>query len=159
VLPRRKAWSKARAAQLGAGDPSVLRRLGVRAYGLRRGDQALERANEEFEFPVEWGVDVQSEHERYLTEKPVIVMNYAKAIIMIWRDICSSSSSVARRGLPLLRHAAKQRQAPLGSLGSYSHAHRQLENLPSLKQCLVEAVDHQSAMIVGDGKVESVSGP
>src|ERR1700737_2512098 len=44
----------------------------------------LERANEKFEFPVEWGIDLQSEHERYLTEKyakkPVIVMNYPKAI-------------------------------------------------------------------------------
>jgi len=44
----------------------------------------LERAKEKFEFPVKWGVDLQSEHERYLTEKhakkPVIVMNYPKAI-------------------------------------------------------------------------------
>jgi asparaginyl-tRNA synthetase len=44
----------------------------------------LGRANEKFEFPVNWGVDLQSEHERYLTEKyakkPVIVMNYPKAI-------------------------------------------------------------------------------
>src|ERR1700730_19090088 len=44
----------------------------------------LERANEKFEFPVKWGVDLQSEHKRYLTEKyakkPVIVMNYPKAI-------------------------------------------------------------------------------
>jgi len=44
----------------------------------------LERAREKFEFPVKWGVDLQSEHERYLTEKhakkPVIVMNYPKAI-------------------------------------------------------------------------------
>ena len=41
----------------------------------------LERAKgAKFEFPVHWGVDLQSEHERYLTEKhakkPVIVMNY-----------------------------------------------------------------------------------
>ena len=47
----------------------------------------------------------------------------------------------------------------LGSLGSYSHAHRQVEKLPSLEQCLVEAVDHRSAIIVGDGKVESIAGP
>jgi asparaginyl-tRNA synthetase len=42
----------------------------------------LEHANEKFEFPVKWGVDLQSEHERYLTEKhvkkPVILMNYPK---------------------------------------------------------------------------------
>ena len=31
--------------------------------------EALERSNEKFEFPVHWGVDLQSEHERYLTEK------------------------------------------------------------------------------------------
>jgi asparaginyl-tRNA synthetase len=41
--------------------------------------RVLERLNEKFEFPVKWGVDLQSEHERYLTEKhakkPVIVMN------------------------------------------------------------------------------------
>ena len=45
----------------------------------------LERAKgQKFEFPVKWGIDLQSEHERYLTEqyakKPVIVMNYPKAI-------------------------------------------------------------------------------
>jgi asparaginyl-tRNA synthetase len=44
----------------------------------------LERAGEKFEFPVKWGMDLQSEHERFLTEKharrPVIVMNYPKAI-------------------------------------------------------------------------------
>jgi asparaginyl-tRNA synthetase len=44
----------------------------------------LERAKEKFEFPVRWGIDLQSEHERFLTEKhakkPVIVMNYPKAI-------------------------------------------------------------------------------
>src|SRR5213593_1379508 len=44
----------------------------------------LGRAKEKFEFPVQWGVDLQSEHERYLTEKyakkPVIVMNYTKDI-------------------------------------------------------------------------------
>jgi asparaginyl-tRNA synthetase len=46
--------------------------------------QVLERANEKFELPVKWGIDLQSEHERYLTEKyakkPVIVMNCPKDI-------------------------------------------------------------------------------
>ena len=44
----------------------------------------LERAEDKFAFPVSWGIDLQSEHERYLTEKyaqkPVIVMNYPKDI-------------------------------------------------------------------------------
>ncbi|MEE9254561.1 MAG: asparagine--tRNA ligase, partial [Pseudomonadales bacterium] len=42
--------------------------------------QILERADADFEFPVAWGHDLQSEHERYLTEqhvgRPVVVMNY-----------------------------------------------------------------------------------
>ncbi|MEM7255103.1 MAG: asparagine--tRNA ligase [Pseudomonadota bacterium] len=44
----------------------------------------LQNAKQTFEFPVSWGVDLQSEHERYLTEKhvrrPVVVMNYPKEI-------------------------------------------------------------------------------
>ncbi|MCH9024129.1 MAG: asparagine--tRNA ligase, partial [candidate division Zixibacteria bacterium] len=42
--------------------------------------EILKASNEKFEFPVEWGLDMQSEHERYLTEKkfgkPVIVYDY-----------------------------------------------------------------------------------
>jgi asparaginyl-tRNA synthetase len=30
--------------------------------------EVLERANEEFELPVKWGIDLQSEHERDLTK-------------------------------------------------------------------------------------------
>ena len=44
----------------------------------------LHKADTKFEFPVEWGKDMQSEHERYLTEQhfrqPVTVINYPKAI-------------------------------------------------------------------------------
>jgi len=44
----------------------------------------LEKSGENFEFPVKWGVDLQTEHERYLVEKfykkPVIVTDYPKAI-------------------------------------------------------------------------------
>ncbi len=44
----------------------------------------LEQSGERFEFPVSWGSDLQSEHERYLTEKkigkPVIVTDYPKKI-------------------------------------------------------------------------------
>lgn len=44
----------------------------------------LEKANKAFEFPVKWGLDLQSEHERYLAEeffsKPVIITDYPKEI-------------------------------------------------------------------------------
>ncbi|HYH83453.1 MAG TPA: asparagine--tRNA ligase, partial [Longimicrobium sp.] len=44
----------------------------------------LEESGQTFEFPVKWGVDLQSEHERYLTEKlvgrPVVVTDYPREI-------------------------------------------------------------------------------
>jgi len=44
----------------------------------------LEKSGKKFEYPVKWGVDLQSEHERYLVEKhfkkPVILTNYPKDI-------------------------------------------------------------------------------
>jgi asparaginyl-tRNA synthetase len=44
----------------------------------------LEKSGQKFEFPVSWGTDLQSEHERYLTEqvfkKPVILFDYPEAI-------------------------------------------------------------------------------
>jgi asparaginyl-tRNA synthetase len=44
----------------------------------------LKQCGEKFEFPVEWGVDLQAEHERYLTEKkfqkPVILYNYPRTL-------------------------------------------------------------------------------
>jgi asparaginyl-tRNA synthetase len=48
------------------------------------GVEILKASRESFEFPVEWGIDLQSEHERYLTEKhfkkPVILYDYPKDI-------------------------------------------------------------------------------
>ena len=44
----------------------------------------LEKSNKQFEFPVKWGLDLQSEHERYLAEeffaKPVIITDYPRQI-------------------------------------------------------------------------------
>lgn len=46
--------------------------------------EVLEKSGETFEFPVRWGVDLQSEHERYLTEKkfgcPVILFDYPRSL-------------------------------------------------------------------------------
>ncbi len=60
---------------------------------------ALERAKEKFEFPVKWGMDLQSEHERWLTEthakKPVIVMNYPKDIKAFYMRVNDDGKTVA----------------------------------------------------------------
>ena len=49
-----------------------------------RAIEILQKSGEKFEFPVNWGVDLQTEHERYLVEKyykkPVIVTDYPKDI-------------------------------------------------------------------------------
>ncbi|MFV0599327.1 MAG: asparagine--tRNA ligase [Bacteroidales bacterium] len=46
--------------------------------------EILEKADHKFEFPIGWGIDLQSEHERYLVEKhfkkPVILIDYPKEI-------------------------------------------------------------------------------
>jgi asparaginyl-tRNA synthetase len=59
----------------------------------------LERASEKFEYPVKWGIDLQSEHERYLTEKhakaPVIVMNYPKDIKAFYMRVNDDGRTVA----------------------------------------------------------------
>ena len=60
----------------------------------------LERAKgEKFEFPTHWGVDLQSEHERYLTEKhakkPVVVMNYPKDIKAFYMRLNDDGRTVA----------------------------------------------------------------
>jgi asparaginyl-tRNA synthetase len=59
----------------------------------------LEGSKEKFEFPVKWGIDLQSEHERYLTEKharkPVIVMNYPKTIKAFYMRVNDDGRTVA----------------------------------------------------------------
>jgi asparaginyl-tRNA synthetase len=59
----------------------------------------LAGAKDKFEFPVEWGVDLQSEHERYLSEKhvekPVILMNYPKQIKAFYMRLNDDDRTVA----------------------------------------------------------------
>ncbi len=62
----------------------------------------LEKAiakGKKFEFPVSWGIDLQSEHERYLTEelagKPVVVMNYPKDIKAFYMRMNDDGRTVA----------------------------------------------------------------
>ena len=58
----------------------------------------LEKHNSEFEYPVSWGVDIQSEHERYLTEqiakRPVIVTDYPKEIKAFYMTLNDDEKTV-----------------------------------------------------------------
>lgn len=59
----------------------------------------LKNSGKKFEFPVEWGLDLQSEHERYLTEKhvgrPVILMNYPTEIKAFYMRLNDDERTVA----------------------------------------------------------------
>ena len=59
----------------------------------------LKRAKKQFEFPVEWGVDLQSEHERYLTEElingPIILINYPKEIKSFYMRLNDDNKTVS----------------------------------------------------------------
>ncbi|MFT5483193.1 MAG: asparaginyl-tRNA synthetase, partial [Halieaceae bacterium] len=59
----------------------------------------LQNCGENFEFPVKWGTDFQSEHERYLAEKhigrPVIVTNYPKDIKAFYMRLNDDEKTVA----------------------------------------------------------------
>jgi asparaginyl-tRNA synthetase len=61
--------------------------------------QAAEAKGQKFEFPVTWGADLQSEHERYLTEvlvgRPVVVMNYPKTIKAFYMRLNDDGRTVA----------------------------------------------------------------
>ena len=60
---------------------------------------ALEKSGKKFEFPVHWGMDLQSEHERWLTEEhvkaPVVVMNYPKEIKAFYMRMNDDEKTVA----------------------------------------------------------------
>lgn len=59
----------------------------------------LEKADRKFEYPVSWGLDLQSEHERYLAEelfkKPVIVNNYPVGIKAFYMRLNDDEKTVA----------------------------------------------------------------
>lgn len=59
----------------------------------------LQNSGKKFEFPVEWGVDLSSEHERYLAEEhvgaPIIMQNYPKDIKAFYMRINDDNKTVA----------------------------------------------------------------
>jgi asparaginyl-tRNA synthetase len=61
--------------------------------------RVLEQAKQKFEFPVKWGIDLQSEHERYISEKhagkPVVLMNYPKEIKAFYMRLNDDDRTVA----------------------------------------------------------------
>lgn len=65
----------------------------------------LEKCGKQFENPVYWGVDLSSEHERYLAEEhfkaPVVVKNYPKDIKAFYMRLNEDGKTVAAMDVPL----------------------------------------------------------
>lgn len=59
----------------------------------------LKKSGKEFQYPVEWGIDLQTEHERYLTEevykKPLFVTDYPKEIKAFYMRMNDDNKTVA----------------------------------------------------------------
>ncbi len=86
--------------------------------------ELLQKADVKFEFPVEWGCDLQSEHERYITEqiykKPVFLINYPKGIKSFYMKQNEDGKTVAATDLlvPGVGEiiGGSEREADLGKL-------------------------------------------
>lgn len=65
--------------------------------------EILKKNNDNFSYKVEWGIDLQTEHERYLTEqvykKPVFVTNYPKEIKAFYMRVNNDNKTVAAMDL------------------------------------------------------------
>ena len=65
--------------------------------------ELLKKSGQEFKYPVEWGCDLQTEHERYLTEqvfgKPVFVIDYPKEIKSFYMRLKDDGKTVAAMDL------------------------------------------------------------
>ncbi|NMA57129.1 asparagine--tRNA ligase [Clostridium cochlearium] len=63
----------------------------------------LQKSGEKFQYPVEWGIDLQTEHERYITEKifekPVFVTDYPKDIKAFYMRLNDDNKTVAAADL------------------------------------------------------------
>ena len=66
-------------------------------------EEAVKTKKVEFQYPVEWGIDLQTEHERYLTEqhfkKPVFVTDYPKDIKAFYMRLNDDGKTVAAMDL------------------------------------------------------------
>jgi asparaginyl-tRNA synthetase len=90
-------------------DKTLLERLQIildNEFGRVTYTKAVElliESGQTFEYPVEWGIDLQTEHERYLTEqifkKPVFVTNYPKEIKAFYMRMNEDNKTVAAMDL------------------------------------------------------------
>ena len=78
--------------------------------------EILKKNNKKFQFPVEWGVDIQTEHERYLTEvvykKPVFVTDYPQGDQELLHEAECRRQDCGRSRYAGARHRRADRRQP-----------------------------------------------
>jgi asparaginyl-tRNA synthetase len=122
-------------------DPELMRNLEVIAKATyvrlpyTEAVELLQRSGKKFEFPIAYGADLQTEHERYLTEehfkKPVIVYNYPKEIKPFYMRLNDDDRTVAAMDLLVPR------------VGELVGGSQREERLDRLEQRMQEAGMHQ----------------
>lgn len=86
-------------------DPTIIERLTklanseFRRMTYTEGIELLKKSGKKFEYPVEWGIDLQTEHERYLCEEvvggPVFLIDYPKEIKAFYMRLNDDGKTVA----------------------------------------------------------------
>ncbi len=100
--------------------------------------EILKASGEKFEYPVEWGIDLQTEHERYLTEKhfkrPTFVYDYPKEIKAFYMKLNPDGKTVA---------AADMLVPGIGELIGGSQREDNLETLKTrMAECGLKEADY-----------------
>ena len=99
--------------------------------------EMLQRSGKAFEFPISYGTDLQTEHERYLTEEafktPVMVYNYPKAIKPFYMRLNDDDTTVAAMDLLVPR---------VGELVGGSQREERLDRLAQRMQALEMNPEH-----------------
>ena len=100
--------------------------------------EILKASGEKFEYPVEWGIDLQTEHERYLTEKhfkrPTFVYDYPKEIKAFYMKLNPDGKTVA---------AADMLVPGIGELIGGSQREDSLETLKArMAECGLKEADY-----------------
>lgn len=90
-------------------EPGVISKIGAivnsefRRITYTEAIEILEKSGVKFDFPVKWGIDLQTEHERYLTEKhfnaPVFVIDYPKEIKAFYMKLNKDKKTVSAMDL------------------------------------------------------------
>lgn len=101
--------------------------------------EILQKASKKFEYPVSWGVDLQSEHERYLAEehfkKPVILTGYPKEIKAFYMRLNEDGKTVAAMDILV---------PGIGEIIGGSQREERLENLEQrLKEMGLNIADYE----------------